>query len=864
VRRRRVSRRLRNLEFESSDELTSDEVDAAAVSLQHTTNLSNKRRVIYSSDEDCDDELSSASTAVKPIRSPQSPAPVVADNSDDDDIDNNNNSKNDHIDNNNDDDDDDDDDDENDGDDDVEDKLRAQPLSSLVNKNLASATNNADANSSPARQSDVESSGNRLLIDLTAWSDDDDDSQMGDDDNDNGHDSIKTRARGSRLKRKRLSDNASTTTANNKNDNNNNNNNNHSDAKRTRVIDLAGNSEDDEAEENWVNVDDRGQECAYYLPRRLATVLRKHQHEGIAFLWQRLVVNAEELARRKRHEQKLPSSPSVSSVIGESGGVLAHAMGLGKSLTTFSLLVAVFRRTPSARFLLVVPKRAVDVWLGEYQRWRLHRVLPLYIVHTKEDLFVAVEQWRKTGGALLMSRSFYCIVVCPTKPTSTYARYIAEQAQRKHQHEQQRKQRQLLRQQVQQLATIVSQTNLTLGLAAANIQTQQQQLSDERKQLMQRQQSLAQQAATWKQSPPANQEQLQTLAQQMHQLRTEDSKWSQRRQALQEIYQQHQQKVALLQKQQEHLQQLQAQLQFSQQQQQQQQQPQHQLKQHQHTVLKDNNNNNSQPTGNTGQGVLQTVSSNSSTQLPTSTATPTIPTTTTTTTTTTISTPLDVFNPDDEKWQRVRALYEARSTLLTGTDIVVVDEGHSLKNEESRQTKALNRLATPRRLVLTGTPMQNRLSELYTLMEFVAPGALGTRKGFVAHFEDSLRAATADNATHEQAHQARLRTHALNEQLREHMHRVDDSVLQSTLPSRKEIVMHVRLTRLATALYNAQHIYMNSVSTKNNLFPSKLAAHRVKFFLYHYCFFFLVSLFDFHLFKFLFSVVISSSCVLFG
>lgn len=61
---------------------------------------------------------------------------------------------------------------------------------------------------------------------------------------------------------------------------------------------------------------------------------------------------------------------------------------------------------------------------------------------------------------------------------------------------------------------------------------------------------------------------------------------------------------------------------------------------------------------------------------------------------------------------------------------VVVDEGHNIKNPSAKRTKAIKAIQGQHKLALTGTPIQNKLEELWSLFDFAMPGFLGTRKAF--------------------------------------------------------------------------------------------------------------------------------------
>jgi hypothetical protein len=68
---------------------------------------------------------------------------------------------------------------------------------------------------------------------------------------------------------------------------------------------------------------------------------------------------------------------------------------------------------------------------------------------------------------------------------------------------------------------------------------------------------------------------------------------------------------------------------------------------------------------------------------------------------------------------------------------VILDEGQYIKNPESQTAKAARALPAEYRLVLTGTPIENRLLDLWSLMSFAMPGALGNRAQFAKRFDQA-------------------------------------------------------------------------------------------------------------------------------
>ncbi len=69
--------------------------------------------------------------------------------------------------------------------------------------------------------------------------------------------------------------------------------------------------------------------------------------------------------------------------------------------------------------------------------------------------------------------------------------------------------------------------------------------------------------------------------------------------------------------------------------------------------------------------------------------------------------------------------------------LVVLDEAQAIKNPGARQTKAAKKLVAQSKVALTGTPVENRLSDLWSLFDFICPGLLGNASSF-KKYEKSL------------------------------------------------------------------------------------------------------------------------------
>ena len=129
-----------------------------------------------------------------------------------------------------------------------------------------------------------------------------------------------------------------------------------------------------------------------------------------------------------------------------------------------------------------------------------------------------------------------------------------------------------------------------------------------------------------------------------------------------------------------------------------------------------------------------------------------------------------------------------------GWQRVVLDEAQAIKNSATRSSKAVRSLPSEHRVALTGTPVENRLSEMRSILDFCNPGVLGTASFFRNHF------AKAIERNNDEEMSERLRQLTAPFILRRV--KTDPNIIDD-LPEKSEQILTVSMTTEQAALYKA-------------------------------------------------------------
>jgi DNA repair and recombination RAD54-like protein len=134
--------------------------------------------------------------------------------------------------------------------------------------------------------------------------------------------------------------------------------------------------------------------------------------------------------------------------------------------------------------------------------------------------------------------------------------------------------------------------------------------------------------------------------------------------------------------------------------------------------------------------------------------------------------------------------------------LVICDEAHRLKNQNTLTTQTLASLPCRRRVLLSGTPMQNDLGEFFAMADFTNPGLFGVEKMFRRNFERHILVGREPDATDKEIAKAHEVQAALSILVNKFVIRRTNTLLSDHLPPKMTFIVCCKLTALQQNLYN--------------------------------------------------------------
>lgn len=153
----------------------------------------------------------------------------------------------------------------------------------------------------------------------------------------------------------------------------------------------------------------------------------------------------------------------------------------------------------------------------------------------------------------------------------------------------------------------------------------------------------------------------------------------------------------------------------------------------------------------------------------------------------------EVNGAEQGRWivslDRAKLKHQSELILAREYDLVVIDEAHKLKNRTTLAWQFVNQVRKRYVLLLTATPVQNDLMELYSLITILAPGQLGTTRAFRRHFLEQADARQPKN------------TRSLRRLLNDVMIRNRRSKVDIQFPKRQAAIYHLAMSEPEWQLY---------------------------------------------------------------
>ena len=142
-------------------------------------------------------------------------------------------------------------------------------------------------------------------------------------------------------------------------------------------------------------------------------------------------------------------------------------------------------------------------------------------------------------------------------------------------------------------------------------------------------------------------------------------------------------------------------------------------------------------------------------------------------------------------------------------DMLICDEAHRLKNADALTTKALASLACRRRVLLSGTPVQNDLDEFFAMADFTNPSVLGTAEDFRRRYKNPILVGREPDASQAERDRAKVLQNEMSSIVNQFIIRRMNSINAKFLPDKLVQIVCCRLTS------TQQDIYRHLIGTKD-------------------------------------------------
>ncbi|KAJ5198850.1 SNF2-related protein [Penicillium cf. griseofulvum] len=143
-----------------------------------------------------------------------------------------------------------------------------------------------------------------------------------------------------------------------------------------------------------------------------------------------------------------------------------------------------------------------------------------------------------------------------------------------------------------------------------------------------------------------------------------------------------------------------------------------------------------------------------------------------------------------------------KSLLLESPNLVVADEAQVLRNNTTKIAQTTCRIRTRKRIALSGTPLSNGLKDYYWMVEWIAPGYLGTFAEFNENFIVPIENGSHIESTRADRREALQRQELFLRIIDPKVQRADMSVLANKLPPKYEFSVYFQLTSFQKTAYN--------------------------------------------------------------